>query len=166
MKHFTHMTQIDAPIEAVAAFHTDSRALKLLTPPPVQVQFNQVQPLREGSVADFTLWFGPLPVRWVAVHAQVDPLLGFTDIQARGPFASWVHRHSFSALDDNTTLITDEIQASPKGHPFWWAFGQLMCLSLPFLFAYRGRVVRRALRRQGKLNNNPINSFAGENPSS
>lgn len=163
MKRFTYRTRIPAPIERVAAFHQDSRALKSLTPPPVVVQLHKVQPLDEGSVTDFSLWFGPLPVRWVAVHSSVDPLHGFTDSQVRGPFAIWSHRHSFSSIDRENTWIADEIQASTKRHPFWWFFGQLMWLSLPFLFAYRGFAVRKALKNQVTRSPSPSNLSPGEN---
>lgn len=163
MKRFIYQTRVAAPIERVAAFHRDSRALKLLTPPPVFVQLHKVQPLEEGSVSDFTLWFGPLPVRWVAVHSDVDPLHGFTDSQVRGPFAIWTHRHSFSRIDLENTWITDEIQASTSSHPFWWLFGQLMWASLPLLFAYRGLAVRQALKSQARNYPDPLSLSAGEN---
>jgi ligand-binding SRPBCC domain-containing protein len=165
MKKFTHLTRVSAPLEAVAAFHKDSQALRLLTPPPVFVQFHQVQPVKEGSVADFTLWFGPLPVRWVAIHSQVEKLHGFTDMQIRGPFDSWVHKHSFSVVEGGNTLITDEIQASLNKHPFWWVFGQLMWLTLPILFTYRGWAVRKFLKK--KINRDPSSThpFAAENRS-
>ena len=55
--------------------------------------------IREGAVADFTLWFGPLPLRWTAVHSEVSAQHGFTDTQQRGPLASWRHTHRFEALD-------------------------------------------------------------------
>jgi hypothetical protein len=44
-----------------------------------------MEPLAEGSISDFTLWFGPLPIRWTARHSHIDPLHGFTDTQVRGP---------------------------------------------------------------------------------
>jgi ligand-binding SRPBCC domain-containing protein len=119
-------------------------ALKLLTPPPVFVQMNRVDPLSEGSIADFTLWIGPLPVRWVAAHSGVDPLSGFTDTQVRGPFAFWVHRHSFEPCDPAETEVIDEIQAE-FGRGFSGLLGRLMWVNLPFMFFYRGWVTRRTI---------------------
>ena len=51
--------ELEAPLEAVAAFHQDTRVLKKLTPPPIFVQLHQVEPLGEGSRSTFTMWFGP-----------------------------------------------------------------------------------------------------------
>ncbi len=63
---FDYQFTVPAPLAAVAAFHHDARILPRLTPPPMRVQLHRVDPLGEGALADFTLWFGPLPVRWVA----------------------------------------------------------------------------------------------------
>jgi ligand-binding SRPBCC domain-containing protein len=147
MRNYLHRFSVQAPIEAVAAFHQDSWALKQLTPPPLFVKFNQVEPLAEGSVADFTMWLGPLPIRWVARHSEVDPQQGFTDTQTRGPFEVWIHRHRFESLDENTTEVIDHIQAKPGNHPLWGIVSRAMWLSLPLLFAYRTRQTRKALER-------------------
>jgi ligand-binding SRPBCC domain-containing protein len=148
MKRYSHHFQVQAPLGSVADFHQDSRALKGLTPPPLIVSFNKVDPLAEGSVVEFTMWLGPLPIRWVATHSEVDPMQGFTDSQTSGPFEVWVHRHSFESVDDNTTTVTDQIQAKPSNHPFSGIISRFMWLTLPILFAYRSRQTRRALERK------------------
>lgn len=144
MEQYEHRFIVNAPLTAVSEFHRDSRALRLLTPPPVWVQFHNVEPLAEGSVADFTMWLGPLPVRWTAVHSQVTPH-GFSDSQKRGPFKRWTHRHSFRELGDGRTEVVDEIEAEPGN-----LISRFMWLTLPILFAYRGWRTRWALRRGRK----------------
>lgn len=108
MPSFRHTFTVQAPLSAVAAFHYDTRALKRLTPPPLFIQLHRFDPLADGAEADFTMWFGPLPVRWLAVHNEVGEF-GFVDHQVRGPLAHWQHRHTFQALDEQTTRIVDEI---------------------------------------------------------
>lgn len=147
MPIYTYRFQVNAPLEKVAEFHQDTRALKLLTPPPVYMQLHSTEPLGENSKADFTLWLGPVPVHWLAVHSQVDPLRGFTDTQARGPFEHWVHRHSFAPVDAATTEITDIIDAEPGNHPFWGPVSRFMWSNLPMLFTHRERVTRRVLEK-------------------
>lgn len=78
---------VPAPLQKVAEFHRDTRALKRLTPPPVFVQIHSMEPLAEGSRSVFTMWFGPLPLRWTAIHSNVDTMHGFTDTQEKGPAA-------------------------------------------------------------------------------
>lgn len=140
---YRHRFTVNAPLAVVAAFHRDSRALRLLTPPPMWVQFHQVDPLAEGSVADFTMWLGPLPIRWTAVHSEVTAQ-GFVDTQQRGPFKTWRHRHAFRELNARTTGVIDEIEAEPGK-----LISRFMWLNLPILFAYRAWRTRRALRKAG-----------------
>jgi ligand-binding SRPBCC domain-containing protein len=100
---------VDAPFAAVSAFHHDSTALKKLTPPPMFVQIHSMEPLAEGSITKFTVWAGPLPIRWTAEHSDVSDS-GFTDTQAEGPMARWVHTHRYIPIDDTTTKVTEHIE--------------------------------------------------------
>ena len=145
MKRFSHRFVVRAPLARVAEFHRDARALRLLTPPPLFVRFNRLEPLAEGSLVDFTMWLGPLPLRWLARHSAVNMPHGFIDAQERGPFAQWIHRHVFEALDEHTTAVIDKVQAQPSRHWFWGLVSRSMWLSLPILFAYRAWQTRRAL---------------------
>ena len=80
MPEFRHSFTVDAPLAAVRAFHHDTGVLRQLTPLPIIARVHAFEPLADGSQAEFTLWFGPLPLRWQAVHSDVGPN-GFTDTQ-------------------------------------------------------------------------------------
>ena len=58
--------------------------------------------LADGNEMAFTLWLGPLPVRWNARVENFSPT-GFDDIQTGGPFETWKHAHRFEALAKNNT---------------------------------------------------------------
>lgn len=141
MNTYEHRFTVNAPLTAVSQFHRDSRALRQLTPPPMWVQFHTVEPMAEGSIADFTMWLGPLPVRWTAVHTDVAPH-GFIDTQQKGPFQFWRHTHTFRALGDGRTEIIDKIEAEPGN-----LISRFMWLTLPILFAWRGWRTRRELSK-------------------
>ena len=148
MRHYRHEFLVNAPIEKVAEFHSSTMALKILTPPPLFVKFNHLEPMGEGSRADFTMWFGPIPIHWVAVHSAVDPIEGFTDTQVEGPFKTWIHRHTFNRLSDDTTLIIDEFKGQLSDHLIRGVVSRFMWLTLPILFSYRARQTRLAVERQ------------------
>jgi len=95
---------------------------------------------------DFSLGLGPLAIRWRARIEDVSEA-GFTDRQLAGPFRAWRHRHTFVALDDATTEVVDEVEASLRTHPVWLPVGLGMWLGLPFLFAFRAGRTRRLLER-------------------
>jgi ligand-binding SRPBCC domain-containing protein len=113
MPVFDFAFRVDASPAAVREFHHDTRALRRLTPPPTFVQLHSIEPLGEGSVSRFTLWVGPIPLRWKAVHRDVTDH-GFTDVQAEGPAAKWEHTHAFVPLDDGATEIREHIEFEHK----------------------------------------------------
>lgn len=145
MRQFQHEFQVNSPISRVAEFHSSTQALRLLTPPPMFIRFNQIEPLGENSRSDFTMWLGPIPIRWVAVHSEVDPMHGFTDTQVEGPFQTWIHRHSFQSLSDEKTRVIDDIKGQPSNHFFWGIISRFMWLTLPLLFSYRERQTKKAV---------------------
>lgn len=144
---FEHRFRVRAPVEKVAEFHSNSTSMAAITPPPmVAIVHSAPERLKSGDRMDFTLWAGPVPIRWVAAIEDASPA-GFTDRQVRGPFASWVHRHSFERVDDRTTDVVDCVEASPKRHLFWGLVGRLMWAGMPILFAFRGRRTRALLEK-------------------
>lgn len=146
MNIFTHTFQVNAAVQVVADFHRSTNALKRLTPFPMIVQIHRVDQLGEQSISEFTLWFGPFPIRWIALHVNVDPLLGFTDIQTRGPLLYWKHAHSFEPISEEVTRIHERIEY--QHHPGLkniWTRLLYAPWMLRVLFLYRSWVTRRAL---------------------
>ncbi len=147
---FSSRFEVRAPLEAVARFHADPRALTRLTPPPTLMRVHRMDPLGEGSVSEFTMWIGPIPIRWRAVHSGVKRLKGFTDTAERGPMARWIHRHAYRALTPDRTEVSDQIWYQ---HPAGWRglLTRLLFSKLPLrmLFRYRAWATRRALGRGG-----------------
>ena len=147
---YQHEFIVAAPLASVTAFHQQSASMAAITPPPVIARIHQApEYLQPGDRMAFTLWLGPLPVRWTA-QIEALPGAGFADRQESGPFAAWLHRHTFIALADGRTLVRDEIEYRPKRHLFWGPVGWLMGLNLPVLFAYRGWKTRRLLEGQNR----------------
>ncbi|MEM9354332.1 MAG: hypothetical protein AAGA92_15100 [Planctomycetota bacterium] len=147
MPTFDYKFTVNAPQEAVRQFHHDTSALKILTPPPTIVQLHDIEPLAEGSVSRFTLWVGPLPLKWKAVHRDVTDQ-GFTDIQAEGPAKKWEHTHTFVALDDQTTEVREHVEYEHAGG-FWGLVTRALFAkpNLYTMFTYRKLATRRALKK-------------------
>lgn len=151
MARFTYRFTVPASIAAVRAFHYDPSVLRKLSPPPLFVQVRQAEPLGEGSVAGLTMWFGPIPVRWQAVHSGVGPD-GFTDEQRQGPMGAWRHTHRFRALGNGHTLVEEEIDyAHQPGWRGWLTRLFFNRAALTVLFTYRQLVTRRALQARRPL---------------
>lgn len=147
MPNFDYKFTVDASLTAVGDFHSDTSALKWLTPPPAIVQLRSIQPLAEGSVSEFTLWVGPLPLKWKAVHRGVSER-GFTDVQAEGPALKWEHTHTFTPLAADVTEIQEQIEYEHK--PGLWGIVTRLLFARPnlyLMFTYRKYATRWYLRR-------------------
>lgn len=148
MPVFVDRFSVPAAPEAVAAFHHDTHVLKRLTPPPVFVQIHSIEPLGEGSRSEFTLWFGPLPLRWLAVHSGVDSASGFTDTQTQGPMKRWVHRHHWQVDGRGDTVMEERVEyehhSGPRGLLTRLLFASPL---LWIMFRYRRFAIRRGVRQ-------------------
>lgn len=138
---------VNASLSKVSEFHRDTSVLKRLTPPPIFAQIHSFEPLGENSKASFTLWFGPIPIRWEAVHQNVDQN-GFTDSQVRGPLKRWRHTHRFTATGERRTRIDEHIEyehhAGLRGLPSRLLFSKL---ALRSLFTARMLITRVYMQR-------------------
>ncbi len=142
---YRHTFRVRAPVADVADFHTRATSLSAITPPLIPMRLHYApERMRDGDEMVFTMWMGPLPVRWVARVDEVSPW-GFVDRQVSGPFASWSHRHTFVKVNGDTTEVVDGVAARLKRHVLWGLVGLGMWLGLPLLFAYRGWKTRRLL---------------------
>lgn len=144
MNIFEKRSIIPTTMAQMLAFHNDPRALRWLTPPPIIMQrrFDARKSLTEGEL-EFTLWFGPLPVRWLARHEPGPTEHSFQDRMMRGPMQFWLHQHIFREVPGGVEL-TDHLeyqhQAGLQGILTRLLFGGL---PLQLLFFYRHLQTRR-----------------------
>ena len=139
MPVFCKSVLIDAPVEAVFAFHQREDALRLLSPPFPGVQIARTGGLEVGTRV--VLRSGPF--HWVARHTTFEQDRLFVDEQVQGPFRLWVHRHEFEDLGD-TTRLTDRVEyRMPGGAVANAAVRPLLAL----LFRYRHGVTKRECER-------------------
>jgi ligand-binding SRPBCC domain-containing protein len=114
------------------------------------MQVHRFEPLSEGSVSDFTLWLGPVPIHWIAIHSNVDFPRGFTDSQQQGPMKYWSHTHTFSAENERVSRVSEHIEYEHRsGLPGLLSRLLFSGPGLHLLFAYRQMTTRRILRKRG-----------------
>jgi ligand-binding SRPBCC domain-containing protein len=142
---FVKESLIRASPERVFAFHELPDTLKLLMPPWESARVIQAAKISEvggkAIVEVAVLW--PFTARWVAEHTVYDPPRLFEDVQTKGPFRSWRHRHIIKP-DPAGAILRDEITYEAP-------FGFLGCALAPGLiqtrlqkiFDYRHEVTRR-----------------------
>ncbi|MEZ5420509.1 MAG: SRPBCC family protein [Vicinamibacterales bacterium] len=142
MPQFVRSVVVHAPVAEVFAFHEREDALPRLSPPfpPMRV-VRRTGGLQPGAEVDLRIG----PVRWLARHTAYEKDRLFVDEQIEGPFAAWVHRHEFEAVDAGTTRLTDRVAFTLPGGPLIdRLFGRLAALALAPMFHYRHRATRAA----------------------
>jgi ligand-binding SRPBCC domain-containing protein len=150
-KSFEHVSIFKGRTAAQCrAFHAAPGAFARLTPPPifVQVHRNDIRDLVDGDV-EFTLWFGPLPVRWHARHAPGPNATSFVDYQESGPMAYWYHEHIITDVPGGVELRDRLRIAHPPG--LAGVLTRLMFDGLPLrvLFVYRHLRTRWGMGKGG-----------------
>jgi len=98
------------PRPQVFAFFADPGNLARVSPPALRLRLLTPRAtLHAGAVLDFRAsWLGLLPLSWRTYVREYDPPYRFVDVQVRGPWARWEHRHGF--LDDNDgTWVEDRV---------------------------------------------------------
>lgn len=148
---FVKESLIQAAPECVFAFHELPDALARLTPPWEKSRVIQPAPdLHIGSVAIVeTKLFGLVPVRWVARHTLYDPPRMFEDVQVKGPFRFWRHRH-IVLPHARGALLRDEVEYEPPLGLIGRLFAPLLIVPrLQRLFEYRHQVTRAWCEMQG-----------------
>lgn len=149
-QRFIKQSEVAALPAAVFAYHEQPRAVEELTPPWERVEMVEASAgLHVGARVIFKIFFGPFWRYWIAEHTEYFPPFLFADIQRRGPFAYWHHRHRFEPTAQGTTLMTDEVEyALPLGWLGEWVAGRAVRAKLQRMFDYRHRVVAEKMRGQ------------------
>ena len=118
------------------AFFSDPANLPRLTP---RVLGSVSSSGRRGSSRGSRFRYRVGPVDWVAEIADWDPPSGFADVQVRGPYRVWRHRHELTEVATGTE-VRDHVEYRLRGG----AVGRLLepplhCAFLRSLFSYRSR---------------------------
>ena len=111
---------VPRPLEEVFAFFADAFNLNALTPPWLNFRIVTRPPIRMrvGAVIDYRIGLRGIPMRWRTEITAFDPPNGFVDVQVRGPYTLWHHRHWFRA-DRGGTLAGDEVHYALPFNSTW-----------------------------------------------
>lgn len=145
---FEKRSVMKTTLERMTDFHQDPKAMPKLSPPPifVQVKRDDRTSLTEGEL-EFTLWFGPIPIHWLARHEEGPTPHSFADRMIEGPMDYWRHEHIFEETDEGVALIDRVTLAHKPG--LKGLLTRLMFDGLPLriLFFYRHLRTRMAVEQ-------------------
>jgi ligand-binding SRPBCC domain-containing protein len=135
------------PLDEVFEFFARAENLEQITPPWLNFALEPPEPeqIETGTLIAYRLRLHGVPVRWVSRIEEWDPGREFVDVQIRGPYRRWHHRHRFEPIDGGTK-VTDrveyELPFGPLGELAWTLFVRR---DLGRIFDHRRRAVAKLL---------------------
>ncbi len=112
MKNFISSYAFKIDIDKLFKFHLDPKNLRLLSKPGMNLKIlNYELPLRKNSIVNLN--FNLLPLVRVNWELKIEEIVTnelLVDLQVKGPFRFWRHKHIFNRLFDGTVILTDEIE--------------------------------------------------------
>jgi ligand-binding SRPBCC domain-containing protein len=138
---------VRAGVDAVFAFFAEARNLERITPPWLRFELLTPDPIpmRPGTLIEYRLRLHGLPLRWTSRIEEWEPGRSFVDLQLRGPYRLWHHRHEFVACADGT-IVRDRVRyALPLGRLGGLAHAVVVRRDLERIFDFRREAVGRML---------------------
>jgi ligand-binding SRPBCC domain-containing protein len=134
---------IPKPKSEVFAFFADPFNLERITPSFLSFRILTPGPIamEPGTIIEYELRLYGVRMRWKTRIETVEPGSSFTDVQVKGPYQRWHHRHEFVEVPGGTEIrdIVDyELPLGPLG-----AIAQSLFVrrSLARIFDYRREAV-------------------------
>lgn len=138
------VTVINAPLPEVFRFFSQAENLGVITPPTLafDIQTPRPIPMASGTVIDYRIHLGPLPMKWRTMIERFDPGVRFVDSQRKGPYAAWWHEHHFRA-DGAQTVMEDRVYfRAPLGVAGRVAEALFVEPMLRRIFSFRATAIR------------------------
>jgi len=139
-------SRIERPLDEVFPFFAAAENLERITPPELRFRIVTPTPVRiaKGVRIDYRLRLNGIPFGWRTEITEWDPPHAFTDTQLRGPYHTWIHRHTFEP-DGHATVMEDEVRYRLPLWPLGEVALPIVGRQLQRIFTHRGEVIRRVL---------------------
>lgn len=139
---------LNLPRERVFLFFADAGNLERITPPELNFHIITPQPIdiKKGALIDYKLKLRGLPLVWRTVISIWHPPFEFVDEALKSPYKQWIHRHTFTEIEKNKTLIEDEVRYRLPLEPLGDAAHFLVRKELDYIFDFRNRTVAEILQ--------------------
>lgn len=130
-------------LDRTFGFFADARNLERITPPFLRFRVLTPPPIamQAGTLIHYALRLRGLPIRWVTRVDAWEPGRRFVDRQLSGPYARWVHEHTFEAVPGGTR-VRDRVEYALPLDPWSRPVHALLVRpDVERIFAYRRRVM-------------------------
>ncbi len=138
---------VPRPRAQVWAFFADPHNLEAITPDFLRFHVLTPRPVATaaGALIDYRLSLGGVPFRWRTRIEDVVPGACFVDVQLRGPYRRWRHRHTFEDVPGGTRVADRVEYELPLGLLGRLAHAAFVGRTLARIFDHRAARVRALL---------------------
>ena len=139
-------TLVPGSMETVFNFFSSAENLERITPPELGFKILNPLPIKmeKGTLIDYRIRLFGIPLKWQTLISKWEPQRQFVDEQLKGPYAKWVHTHSFEATD-NGILMRDEVNYRLPFFPFGEVMLPVVRLQLRRIFSYRTERIKELI---------------------
>jgi ligand-binding SRPBCC domain-containing protein len=145
--HLYREQLVPRPLDEVFAFFARAGNLERITPPWLAFSLQDPEPdeMATGTRIEYRLHLHGIPLRWISRIERWEPGRAFEDVQVKGPYRLWHHRHEFRAAGGGT-LVQDHVRyALPLGPLGELAHAAVVERDLARIFAFRYAAVKELL---------------------
>jgi len=104
-------------------------SFELLTPGPIDIGLD--------TKLDYRIRSNGIPLRWRSLITVWQPPTMFVDLQVRGPYATWFHRHTFEPSPEGVICADKVIYKLPGGPIGRVVHAAMVKRQLTEIFRYR-----------------------------
>ncbi|WP_269541818.1 SRPBCC family protein [Cerasicoccus fimbriatus] len=139
---------LDLPREEVFAFFAYAENLEKITPDNLGFRILTPLPIemRQDVVIDYRISLHGIPMRWRTLIPVWDPPHEFVDEQIKGPYKTWIHRHTFEELGPRRTKIIDYVRYELPFTPLGDIAYPLIKRQVEGIFRHRNEVIPKLLQ--------------------
>jgi ligand-binding SRPBCC domain-containing protein len=143
--HFHAETTLPLPRDQVFPFFAAAENLETITPAELKFQILTPLPIAMdvGTLIRYRLRLMGVPFEWLTRISAWNPPHEFEDVQMKGPYRTWIHRHRFMEVTAGTRMEDDVLYALPL-FPLGEIAAPLVALQVGRIFTYREQAIRRA----------------------
>ncbi len=128
-------------------FFSDAGNLPRITPTWLSFESLTPGPIEIGldTVLDYRIKSNGVPIRWRSLIVAWEPMRMFIDLQVRGPYAAWCHRHTFEQTPEGVECSDRVIYKLPGGPVGRVAHALMVKRQLTEIFEYRRKMITAEL---------------------
>ena len=132
------------PLNEVFDFFSDEQNLEELTPPLLnfKVEGKSTEKIQEGTKIYYKLKIRGIPARWTSLITNWEPMTQFADVQIKGPYSKWYHRHLFRNLAGGVLLEDKVVYRLPFSRYGGNLLNWFIRKDIKTIFSYRRNIIK------------------------